>query len=81
MVKSLVEEELKQKKELEEIFENHGNSINYVYRQICRDLLEKGHPADTAAATKGKSKELIVTTELEPDGSIKLNKEFNYFYF
>ena len=45
-------------KELEEIFENHGNSINYVYRQICRDLLEKGHPANTTVATKGKSKEL-----------------------
>lgn len=45
-------------RELEEIFENYGNSLNYVYRQICRDLLEKGHPADTAAATKGNSKEL-----------------------
>lgn len=38
--------------------ENQKDTINYVYRQICRDLLKNCHNADTTAATKGTSKEL-----------------------
>ncbi len=33
-------------------------TVNYVYRQICRDLLKNGHDANTTTATKGTSKEL-----------------------
>lgn len=34
------------------------NTINRQYRQVCRDLLEKGHPVDSKGATRGNSKEL-----------------------
>lgn len=33
-------------------------TLNYAYRQICRDLLKYGHNAATVASTKGASKEL-----------------------
>lgn len=33
-------------------------TTNYVYRQVCRDLLTKGHNVDTSKTVRGNSKEL-----------------------
>lgn len=47
-------------KSILEILDNNESkgTVNYIYRQICRDLLRNGHDADTTTATKGTSKEL-----------------------
>ena len=34
------------------------NTINRQFRQVCRDLLEKGHPVETKTGSRGTSKEL-----------------------
>lgn len=34
------------------------NTLNRQFRQVCRDLLEKGHPIETKTGSRGASKEL-----------------------
>ncbi|MBQ2658077.1 MAG: hypothetical protein IJF87_05860 [Erysipelotrichaceae bacterium] len=48
-------------KVLDKWIENHvdKNSINSVYRKVCRDLLEYGQPIKTQTGSRGQSKELV----------------------
>jgi thymidylate synthase len=62
----------------------HIGTTNYVYRQVCRDLLTKGHNVDTSKTVRGTSKELnnySFTIKYAEDNVISLkSRDTSYSY-
>ena len=62
----------------------YAGTTNYIYRQVCRDLLTKGHDVDTSKTVRGTSKELnnySFTIENVKDNVISLkSRNTSYSY-